>query len=160
MALRIFALTLILTAPLGCGGSSETTGTITGKVSHAGKPLKGGTISFLPAKADAVPLSFLIQDDGSYTATDIPIGDLLISVSPPAGTATATSAATAKARMGELDRAGQPVPHDLMSAAGGGAGNVPKPGDMNSKYSDPFTSGLTFKLTEPNAVHNVDVPHS
>jgi hypothetical protein len=150
---------VLLLLPLGCG-VTESTGTISGKVSLAGKPLKGGSISFLPSKADAIPLTTIINEDGSFEIKDVPYGDLLVSVSPPimAGGASITSASSAKERMGELERTGQPIPRELIEAAGGGGDANAAPAGFNSKYSDPFTSGITYTLDQPAATKDFDLP--
>lgn len=159
MILRFVPALLLLLLPLGCG-VTESTGTITGKVSLAGKPLKGGTISFLPAKNDAVALTAIINEDGSFEIKDVPFGDLLVSVSPPimAGGAAIAGSSSAKERMGELERNGQPIPRELMEAAGGGGRNAEALSGFNTKYSDPFTSGITFVLDQPVVTKDFDLP--
>jgi hemoglobin len=58
---------------------------VTGKVTHLGKPLSGGTITFLKEKKS---FAAKVGDDGSYTLKDLPVDSYRITVqAEPAGVA-------------------------------------------------------------------------
>lgn len=78
-------LALPLLAGLGCGGSG---GTVTGKVTYKGQPVKGGSLTFTPDQADVKnpgkPGSASVNDQGQYETTDqVPLGKAKIQFTPP-----------------------------------------------------------------------------
>src|SRR5256885_16873266 len=87
-ALLFLALASVLAAS-GCGG----TGTITGKVSYKGTPLKGGTVYFISAGGFVGQSP--IEEDGTYTIPKMPPGEVTITVETdsvkPTGAATRAS---------------------------------------------------------------------
>ena len=87
--MKKFALvcaSLALVVLSGC--SKPTTSTFHGTVSFQGKPLKSGVIYFLgPAPQMRMGMG-TIHDDGTYTATDVPVGDVRVSFQAPGVPAT------------------------------------------------------------------------
>ena len=77
---------------LGCGAlalavltgcSSPTTSTFHGTAKYRGQPLKSGVIYFLgPAPKMQMGMG-TIHDDGTYTATDVPVGEVRVSFQAP-----------------------------------------------------------------------------
>jgi hypothetical protein len=65
----------VVLGAVGCGSSS--TGTVSGKVTYKGAPLKGGTVTFVNKQQSSLAE---IQEDGSYKAEKVPTGDATISV--------------------------------------------------------------------------------
>jgi hypothetical protein len=82
--MKPFALlcaSLVLVVLSGCG--NQGTSTFHGSVSYAGKPLKSGVIYFLgPAPQMRMGMG-TIHDDGTYTATDVPVGEVRVSFQAP-----------------------------------------------------------------------------
>jgi hypothetical protein len=82
--MKKFALactTLALAVLTGC--SKPTTSTFHGTVSHRGQPLTTGVIYFLgPAPQMQMGMG-TIHDDGTYTATDVPVGEVRVSFQAP-----------------------------------------------------------------------------
>jgi hypothetical protein len=79
LALGLAALTLVVLT--GCGRS--TTSTFHGSVSYRGQPIKSGVIYFLgPAPQMRMGMG-TIYDDGTYTATDVPVGEVRVSFQAP-----------------------------------------------------------------------------
>ncbi len=72
-SVRLIAVLLPLAGLWGCGGGeSFSTAPVSGKVMHAGKPVKGGSVQFSPVSADATksagkPASGNVNDDGTFT---------------------------------------------------------------------------------------------
>jgi len=60
----------------GCGGGG--TGTVTGKLTSHGQPLKGGNMTFV--SADGRSFLATIGEDGSYTVDNVPVGEAKITV--------------------------------------------------------------------------------
>jgi hypothetical protein len=78
-ALMCASLALVVLS--GC--SNPTTSTFHGKVSFGGQPLKSGVIYFLgPAPHMRMGMG-TIHDDGTYTATDVPVGEVRVSFQAP-----------------------------------------------------------------------------
>jgi hypothetical protein len=67
-----------LAAAAGC--SRPTTSTFGGKVTVGGQPVRSGVIYFLgPAPKMQMGMG-TIHDDGTYTATDVPVGEVRVAV--------------------------------------------------------------------------------
>jgi hypothetical protein len=62
----------------GCGGG---TGDLSGTVTYQGKPLRMGSVSV--AGGDGIIRAGTIEDDGSYTVSDISTGTVKIAVTSP-----------------------------------------------------------------------------
>jgi len=79
LALR--CATLALAVMPGC--SKPTTATFHGTVSYRGQPVKSGVIFFLgPAPQMQMGMG-TIHDDGRYSATDVPVGEVRVSFQAP-----------------------------------------------------------------------------
>jgi hypothetical protein len=64
-------------------GCSKATSTFTGKVTYEGRPVTSGVIYFLgPAPEMRMGMGTIIED-GTYTATDVPVGEVRISFQAP-----------------------------------------------------------------------------
>jgi len=71
-AFAVVALALLT----GC--SKPTSATFHGKVSYHGHPLKSGLIYFLGPAPEMRMGMGTIYDDGTYTATDVPVGEVRV----------------------------------------------------------------------------------
>jgi hypothetical protein len=71
-------LTLILLAA-GCSGSKATnSASISGKLSYKGDPIKAGVMQFHTQEQGVYAAT--INPDGTYTATQLPIGTVVVTV--------------------------------------------------------------------------------
>jgi hypothetical protein len=70
---RALGLALCLLAT-GCGP-----GSLSGKVSYEGAPLRGGTVTFMTEDGKA-RTGGVIQPDGTYSADNVPVGAVLVGV--------------------------------------------------------------------------------
>jgi hypothetical protein len=109
----LLILTAMFAALAGC--SQPATSTFHGAVTYRGKPVTSGVIYFLgPAPAMQMGMG-TIHDDGTYTATDVPVGEVRVSFQAPglperfADPNTSTLVYTITPRMTSLDIA---VPSD------------------------------------------------
>jgi hypothetical protein len=75
-------LLLAIMAVAGGCSSAERPATVTGTVTFDGKPVTGGTIGFIPA--DGRPYQGDIQADGSYRVENVPLGECIVIINPPA----------------------------------------------------------------------------
>ena len=140
---------LLLFLASGCGPSGATPGKVYGKVTYKGAPVTGGGITF--ETKDGAKYGGLIQEDGTYSVTDLPVGDLTVAISTenlnpdkaksaPAGTG-APSAATTGAGAG-------------APAAPVNQGTYVK---IPAKYGDAKTSGLTVTVTTGSVKKDFDL---
>jgi hypothetical protein len=82
--MKKFALvcaSLALVVLSGC--SKQTTSTFHGTVSFRGQPLRFGVIYFLGPAPEMRMGMGTIHDDGTYTATDVPVGAVRVSFQAP-----------------------------------------------------------------------------
>jgi hypothetical protein len=115
----ILVLSALVVTASGCGGGVKKV-TINGTVSYKGQPVSGGMLQFAVAKG--APAAAPIQEDGSFTMTDVTPGEVTVSI-----TATPRSS----------------------GPGGGKAKPAPKvtPADLPEKYQDPARSGLKYTIT-------------
>src|SRR5262245_39174883 len=76
-----------LTLVAGCG---QRRGTVSGTVTQKGRSLAAGQVSILPPSG--VPIMAEIKDNGQFEAKDVPYGDMIVMVMPPAGAGGPTAA--------------------------------------------------------------------
>jgi hypothetical protein len=80
---RAFAVGLVLLVAAAAGCSGRPTETFGGKVSYRGQPVTSGVIYFLgPAPKMQMGMG-TIRDDGTYVATDVPVGEVRVSFQAP-----------------------------------------------------------------------------
>jgi hypothetical protein len=76
-------LLAVLVALLAAVGCAKPTSTFGGKVSFRGQPVTSGVIFFLgPAPKMQMGMG-TIRDDGTYVATDVPVGEVRVSFQVP-----------------------------------------------------------------------------
>ncbi|MCI0642979.1 MAG: hypothetical protein L0Y72_05520 [Gemmataceae bacterium] len=74
-------LPLLFLAPLGCGGkSAPPTATVNGKVTYKKQLLKGGSMAFFLSSDHSKGATAGIKEDGTYTATGVPVGEVKVTV--------------------------------------------------------------------------------
>src|SRR5262245_32782471 len=79
---RVVVAWAVLAGPALIGCAGEAVGSVTGKVTLGnGSPVTEGTISFIPPSG--IPVTTLIQSDGSYRAENVPAGGVLVTVAGP-----------------------------------------------------------------------------
>ena len=147
------ALLIIASATLGCSKPSQAPARISGSLSYKGQPIKAGTMAF--HTPEGVAYGAKINEDGTYSATDIPEGELVVTVDTeflnPAKKAGSTGSKDAAKymKMGGM----QPPP------SGPGAAAEPKSfyTQIPQKYSNAKTSPLTVTTTKGRQVHNIEL---
>jgi hypothetical protein len=139
----------------GCGKSAEL-GKVRGKVTHNGKPVTKGTITFLPENTQERAASGTIGSDGSYTLTTYKQGDGAVlgrhrvsivsrEVDVPGGKAKASQAISPQEIMkGSQSPQTQQSPPEQKAL-------VP------SRYQSPDTSGLSFVVKSGSNTYDVEL---
>ena len=78
---RFFPAVVLALLALAFSGCGQRKGKVTGKVSYKGEAVPSGTVAFY-GKGDAVS-SAPIGPDGTYQATEVPLGEVKITVTTP-----------------------------------------------------------------------------
>jgi hypothetical protein len=76
-------LSLGFVLALGVSGCGPRVGTVSGKVTYQAKPLPGGYVTFISQAAGNATVSAPIQEDGSYSAANVPAGPAKVTVQGP-----------------------------------------------------------------------------
>jgi len=133
----------------GCGGGSS--GTVSGKVSYKGQPLKGGTVAIIP-KAGGV-VSSPIQEDGSYSISKVPPGSARITVETK--TLRPTPKGAVKGPYAKMPK--DAVPEGLNVPGVTGQGDPKRYVAIPDQYSDPEKSGLSMDVQRGAQPHDIDL---
>jgi hypothetical protein len=143
----------VVVGAAGCAVGGSSTGTVTGKVTYKGGPVKGGNVYFFVD--DKNPGVGEIQEDGTYKAERVPVGNAKVSVDtesmkPPMG----MPAAAAK-------KYTAPPPDPKVKTE---AYVPPDPGErakryvkIPEKYIDPERSGLTYTVKTGSQEFNIEI---
>lgn len=134
-----YLLLPLLVIVVGCQGNQ---GTVSGKITYNGQPLPEGIVTFHTTDGKARPTN--IQEDGSYTAPDVPTGPATISVQTSAPSRPAGKAAAA------------PAGGDQSGAEGMRTRKVASVA-IPAKFADPKTSGLTYTVTSGSQTHDIEL---
>jgi hypothetical protein len=114
--------------------------TVTGTVKYKGEPVPSGQVVFY-GNGDQSAIA-TINQDGSYTATNVPLGPVKIAlVMPPSTAGMEKAAKVMKKRFGK----GNEYPESIKTVS------LPK------KYSDPANSGLGLTVTGGTQPYNIDI---
>jgi len=141
---------LIACASLGCSTNKLAPARVSGSISYKGMPIKAGTMQF--CTSDGAAYNAQITSDGTYTATDLPEGELVVTVDLE-GLNPDKKAHTGKDAEKRMKMKTQPPPPGVTSA--------PTPTQfymkLPAKYANPKTSPLSVTLTKGRQVHNFDL---
>jgi hypothetical protein len=149
------AAAVLLGFLLAVGGCGPSTGTVTGKVTHKGKPVVWGTITMIAS--DNIPYSGSLNPDGTYSIVGVRGGPVKIGVmSPnPDGATRGSTPVGGRPGAGAAGDLGGKAAAPAQPAVA-----LPAPGAwfaLPDKYADPLQSGLTGTV-QGDTVLNVDLP--
>jgi hypothetical protein len=143
-------LGLLALLSLWCAGCGNATGEVSGKVSYQGKPLNGGTITFVPEKGGGA-FNSPISEQGTYIVTKVPTGPAKVAVRSPGR--SSRDAAKLKKELARLPKDAPPEVRAEMErqAAAKDFGQVP------DSYGDYEKSGLTCTVKGGPQEHNIEL---
>jgi hypothetical protein len=119
----------------GCGGGPKPKGEVYGKVTVGGKPVTAGMVKFAPEEGEAVSTG--LGPDGSYRATDVPVGRARVAVETL------------------MFKNLTPPPPAIAKQLGGPRTKyVPIP----EKYERPDSSGLTVEVERGKKLYDIELP--
>ncbi len=136
---------------VGCSGNKMAPAKVSGSVSYNGKPLKAGTMKFVTPEGIEYPAQ--ISPDGTYTATDIPEGELVVVVETE--TINPGNKNTAQGKDAERrNKVSTQQPPSGYSSAPSPAENYMK---IPEKYNNSKTSPLAVTLSKGRQVQNIEL---
>jgi hypothetical protein len=134
---RYLTAVLLIGTLVGCNAKVST---VTGKVTFQGKPIVFGTVSIIGP--DGITRSGPIQPDGSFSVSDVGVGEgqvAVTSLKPPDGT-------DGKAKRGGRDAPDQEEERGAKPEAAAPAEVIKNWFPIPAKYGDHKQSGLTIKV--------------
>jgi hypothetical protein len=140
---------LVIPAVAACGCNPEKVAAVSGTVTYMGKPLPGGTITFMNeerTKQDIVP----INPDGTYSAARVPWGKVLVGVYP-------AGKSRAELVSGDTQDSRKPPKESPF------AGNFDKTSegkyvDIPMRLRDPFMSGISVEIDTSPKSFDITLP--
>jgi len=136
---------LLLAAAIVMTGCSGGLSTISGTVSYAGKPLKGGNLTFVSSGKPSVGTT--IDKDGKYTAKGVPSGKVAVAVE------------TESLNPGRRGGMKYSPPPGQQAPAGLGAkeDTADRYVQIPPNYADPEQSGLTLEVKGGSQTYNIEL---
>ena len=138
-ALPVFVYLLVVVLPAAVAGCAKT-GTVAGKVSVDGRPVRGGIVTFLGADVEPGTQNSTtgtIQPDGTYEANKVPVGPIKVSLMPD----PAIRMGPPKDPVSPRDRERGLAPKNTAAPA-----ETAAPVPIPPKYTKFDTSGLTLTV--------------
>src|SRR5260221_249303 len=131
-SIRADRLLVLVLLPLvmfihGCSSKGRETTTVTGKVTYQGSPVSMGAIYF-HGEGNQVAMGN-IQQDGGFTATDVPVGEVRVSL-----------------QVRDPGAYGQQLKKDGNPKEKSNRPNTNSVTSVPTKYADPTTSGLKYLI--------------
>jgi hypothetical protein len=156
MRKRLMLLGLPLLVVVFACSKSKTPATVSGKVTYKGETVPGGILYFYSLKEDGSPgaeFSCVIKSDGTYSSSQLPEGDLLVSIDTESKNPNSERAKADPSKYGKGTGKGAFADPKMMMEQMKKNNNVPDmPSDDTSylpipkKYWEPATSGLKVTL--------------
>lgn len=136
----------------GCGGSSAGVhAKVSGKITYKGQPIKGGKMLFVTADGTGYPAT--INSDGTYSATDLPTGEMIITVETESLKKSKGTGGASEQRYTQMQGS--------MKAPADRAGGTPNNDELYVKipvkYATSSTSTLTFTMKSGRNVVSFDL---
>lgn len=153
-ALLLACCTVLLTG--GCGPDYKSRGVVKGKVRSGTRPLTTGTVMFYGK--DGVTASASIDPDGNYEMTDAPVGECKVTVTVQGLPMDPTVRGRLKGAGPKMPEGPKPPEGAESSGPAPPLARIPKEVvPIDTKYSSPETSGLTFTVKKGEQTYNIDL---
>jgi hypothetical protein len=149
---RTLLLPLFLVIASGCNkGNPNAPAELHGTVTYKGSPVTAGYVTFY-APNDSGVYSIPIKPDGTYSQTDVPAGDMTITVETE-------SANPNKKKPSEYGggRGGAQTVSPKPDNAGAGSSPAGDYVKIPAKYADRKKSGLSYTVTNGKQKHDIEL---
>jgi len=146
-SIAVFVISTLTLA--GCAKNPHAPASISGSVSFNGQPIKAGSMKFHTAQGVAYDAQ--LTGDGTYSATDIPEGELVVTVETESISPHKKGPKGAEAAMRAKAGITQPPPAGMAAPVDPSAFYIKLP----EKYNNPKTSPLTVTVKSGRQVHDV-----
>ncbi len=147
------ALLLLVLAP-GCGEERSAPASLKGTVKYRGEPVTAGTVTLHTENAGVYHLP--IRPDGTYSGTDLPAGELVVTIStpPPAHSPEEYAEGMPQVNAEQAKK--------MRSPRGGRDGTTPSVSQVHTvqipyRYGDKNKSGLTVTLSKGKNTQDFDL---
>jgi hypothetical protein len=157
-------LTLVGAVAILLPGCSRPVGTVSGKVTYQGKPLKGGSVGFVSSEGR---LSFAsgIKEDGTYSVPNIAGGSYKVTVETSSlkpeevkGAMPGATTAPVLPKGTKLGPAPENAPAGFSDPAAMAAGaNKRKYVAIPDNYANPDQSGLTYEFKGGSETYDIEL---
>jgi hypothetical protein len=146
--LALSALVLIT----GCAAR----GSVSGKVSYRGKTLPGGVVTFIPEDGKGHPHDAQIQEDGTYSITNIPTGPvkILVRAAEPPKIPTRPGPGGVGIRVGPPEGA---LPEGVKVGSFDPKADADKYVKIPPKYANADLSDLKYTVTSGAQPYDIDL---
>lgn len=148
LSLAILGLGLSL---IGCAKNSQAPAKVSGAITYKGQPIKAGSMKFHTPEGTSYPAT--ISPDGTYSATDIPTGEMVVTIETEA-----FNPDKKMAQNPEAQRRAKMQSKMVQQPAGGGE---PPPTvhyvKIPSKYANAKTSPVTITISSGRNVKDIDL---
>lgn len=138
----LLAIPALVIFALGCSGGGKNPNapaSVSGEVTYKGQKLGGGTITLYFEKTET---TLTITSDGTFTGSDLPSGEVLVSIETDSVKGQGTTSAAGERGGAGQKRTFSPAPPDVAGGAASQATYVKIP----DKYKNKNKSGLTWDL--------------
>jgi hypothetical protein len=141
----LLVLPLFLVLASGCTRNPGAPASLSGKVTYKGTAVTGGTVTV--HTKDGAGYSIPIKPDGTYSGTDLPAGDMVLTVETESVNKDKKTPVYGGRAGGQSM---SPVPEGVK-AGGGGYVKIP------AKYADKAKSGLTVTLSKGKQTKDLEL---
>ncbi len=160
---RLWVVLLIVPLGLLAAGCGSSQGTVSGKVSFRGQPLRGGTVSIIPQAGGA--MTGEIKEDGSYTIAKVPTGPAKVAVETASIRPSAGRAGQARGPAGYYAKMPKEPPSDAPSGAdptqflpgAQKSGDAKRYVPIPEQFGDAEKSGLSLTVTGGKQPFDIDL---
>jgi hypothetical protein len=142
---RLLSFSILILFLSGCGGKKPPSGIVTGSVTYKGQPVNGAALILYMTTGAGDTITIPVSQDGTYRATDIPMGEYIVVVQPSTGMSGVPSTkGMDKAKAAEVQ-----AKIDAMK----GTPTIPIP----DKYKKRTSSDLKMSISPGEATVNLEL---
>jgi hypothetical protein len=140
---RYVLLSFGLLALFGCGSKKVTTGVVSGTITYKGQPVNGAALVLYQATGAGDSIIIPTTQEGTFRASDLPLGDYKVVIQPSKGMSEHTKGAD-PAKLAEYKSKMEEM-------------RTPATITIPDKYKQRTTTDLTLTVTKEDQTINFDL---